>query len=158
MAKGGKRPGAGRRVGSKNKATLEKAAIQEAFNQRVMVQADSLFNAQLSLAVGSVKVFEVVETKDGNRTKREHFLVTNTERIKEVLDGFDGVGSGVIDDTYYLVSNVLPDNRAIDSMLNRALGKPKDTMEYSGIDGSPIENKIVVEVVNGSRTRKNPNK
>lgn len=139
MQNGGKRPGAGRKKGSRNKKTLEKQAVQEAFNQRVLVQADALFNAQLTLAVGSVRVFRVDEEEgDNGKTKRVHTLVTDPSELKDVLDATNG-SSGIVGDDYYLVTNVAPDNRAIDSMLNRALGKPKDSVELTGKDGGPIE-------------------
>lgn len=147
MENGGKRPGAGRKRGSKNKKTLEKAAIAEAFNQRVMTQADALFNAQLALSVGSIKVFRIDEEEDANgKVKRIHTLVTDPEEIKQVLDEHDG-GAGIVGENYYFVSNVSPDNRAIDSLLNRSLGKPKETHEVTGKDGGPIQTKFVVEIV-----------
>lgn len=129
--KGGKREGAGRPKGKPTKATLEKQKVAEAFNQRVMAKADALFNAQLTLAVGSMKVFRVDETEDNGKKKREHVLVTDADEIKRLLDEHDGA-SGVVEGVYYYFSEVLPDNRAIDSMLNRALGKPKETLEHAG--------------------------
>lgn len=139
MASGGKRPGSGRKPGSKTKKTLEKQAIQEAFNQRVMAQADALFNAQLALAVGSVKVFRVDEEEDDNgKTKRVHTLVTNTDEIKKVLDETEGT-AGMVGESYYFVSDVMPQNTAVESMLNRTLGKPKESVEHMGKDGGPIE-------------------
>lgn len=112
--------------------TLEKKAIQEAFNQRVMTQADALFNAQLSLAVGSVQVFRVDEEETENgKIKRIHTLVTNPAEIKQVLDAHDG-GAGIVGQSYYFVSELPPQNIAIESMFNRTLGKPKDTVETSG--------------------------
>lgn len=129
---GGKRPGAGRKPGSKTKATLEKEKVAEAFNQRVMAKADALFNAQLTLAVGSMKVFRIDETEgEGGKKKREYTHVTDPDEIKRLLDEHDG-GNGVVDGAFYYFSEVMPDNRAIDSMLNRALGKPKETLEHAG--------------------------
>jgi len=131
MTNGGKRPGAGRPKGRQGKKTLEQLAVAEAFNQRVLKQADQLFNAQLGLAVGSVRIFRVEESKDKDgKTKREHVPVTDVCEIKEVLDE-NGGESGVVNDTYYLITAVIPDNRAIDSMLNRAIGKPKDSVDLN---------------------------
>lgn len=134
---GGKRKGAGRPKGRKNKATLEKKAIQEAFNQRVMQHADKLFEAQLQLAVGSVQVYRVDEKKVGKKTTREHVLVTNPNEIKDVLDGTDASG-GKVGDDYYFVTTVSPNNQAIEGMLNRTLGKPTENKQISveGIDES----------------------
>lgn len=130
--KGGKREGAGRKRGGKNQATLEKQKVAEAFSQRVMAKADALFNAQLTLAIGSTKVFRIDETiGENNKVKREHVHVTDADEIKRLLDEHDGA-NGVVDGVYYYFTDVPPDNRAIDSMLNRALGKPKETLEHAG--------------------------
>lgn len=132
MAHGGKRAKAGRKVGSKNKASLERQAVADAFNQRVMAKADALFNAQLTLAVGSMKVFRIDETEgDNGKKKREHVHVTDAEEIKKLLDEHDGA-PGVVEGVYYYFQDVLPDNKAIEAMLNRALGKPVDTVEHAG--------------------------
>lgn len=91
-----------------------------------MRHADALFQAQHTLAVGSIRVFRIDEEEDDNgKTKRVHVLVTEPDEIKQVLDEHEG-GSGVVGENYYYVSEVPPDNRAIDSLLNRALGKPTE--------------------------------
>src|SRR5687767_6014078 len=99
MANGGARPGAGRPKGRRSKKTLERQAVQEAFNQRVMGHVDELFNAQLSLAVGSTRVFRVDEEGEGEKKKRVHTLVTDAAEIKVFLDEHDG-GAGEVDGTY----------------------------------------------------------
>jgi hypothetical protein len=131
MASGGKRPGAGRKKGSHRKITLEKMAVQEAFNQRVLTQADALFNAQLALAVGSIKVFRIDEEEDANgKIKKVHTLVTDADEIKAVLDTNEG-GAGMVGESYYFVSDVMPQNIAVESMLNRTLGKPKESVDVT---------------------------
>lgn len=150
MAKGGARPGAGRRTGSKNKATLEKQKVQEAFNQRVLAHADDLFNAQFKLAIGSQRVFRIDEIGEGKNKRREHTLVTDATEIKDLLDEHEG-GNGDVDGNYYYFQTVQPDNRALDSLLNRTLGKPKDSMEITGKDGGPVEvAQIVIQGVKGN--------
>ncbi len=147
MPRGGKRAGAGKKPGVKHKATLEKLRVAEAFNQRVMAKADALFNAQLTLATGSMKVFRVDEEPEGKGKKRVHTLVTDADEIKALLDEHDGC-AGVVDAVFYYFSEVPPDNKAIDSMLNRALGKPTEKHEHSGADGDAIE--IVITHVKSS--------
>ena len=141
MGHGGKRSKAGRKLGSKSKATLEQQKVLAAFNQRVMAKADALFNAQLSLAVGSIKVFRIDETGEGKNKKREHVLVTNEDEIKVLLDEHDG-SNGTVDGVYYYFSTVLPDNKAIEAMLNRAVGKAPDKHEVGGEGGGPIIVKV----------------
>jgi hypothetical protein len=138
MAKhGGRRPGAGKKPGTKTKATLEKQAVAEAFNQRVMNKADALFNAQLTLAVGSMKVFRIDQEGEGKAKKKVHVHVTDADEIKALLDEHDGC-AGVVDGVFYYFSDVLPDNRAIDSMLNRTLGKPTGHVKVETIDPKKV--------------------
>jgi hypothetical protein len=121
--------GRGRPPGAKNKATLEKAAVMEAFNQRVLNQADALFNAQFKLATGSQIVFRIdVEKGKQGGIKETHVHVTNPNEIKELLDAHGG-DDGAVDGNYYYFQAVPPDNKAIDSLLNRTFGKAKETME-----------------------------
>lgn len=135
---GGKRPGAGRPKGKPTQKTLEKQKVLAAFNQRVMAKADALFNAQLMLAVGSMKVFRIDEVEgEGGKTKREHVHVTDPDEIKSLLDEHDGM-SGTVDGVYYYFTDVSPDNKSIEAMMNRAFGKPKDQVEHSNPDGSPL--------------------
>lgn len=135
---GGKRSGAGKPKGHKHKATLERQKVLEAFNQRVMAKADALFNAQLTLAVGSMKVFRIDEIEDDKgKKRREHVHVTDADEIKRLLDEHEGA-AGDVDGVYYYFTDVLPDNRAIDSMMNRAFGKPTEHTEITGKDGGPI--------------------
>lgn len=149
MENGGKRPGAGRAKGSKNRKTLEQAAVLEKFKERVMLQANQLFNAELGLAVGSVRVFRVDEEDDGKGgTKRVHTLITDAEEIKKVLDHGEG-GPAVVGKDYYFVTEVPPDVRAIEAMMNRTFGKPKEKHELSGPNGGAIPFETVVVTPGG---------
>lgn len=136
--KGGPQPGSGRPKGSLNKTTLEQRKVLEAFNQRVMAKADALFNAQLTLATGSMKVFRIDEEEGENgKTKRIHSHVTDADEIKALLDEHDGA-PGVVDGVYYYFTDISPDNKAIDSMLNRAFGRAAETIKHENTDGSPL--------------------
>lgn len=105
-------------------------AVQEAFNQRVLEHADELFNAQLKLAVGSQRVFRIDEVRDGRTVKREHVLVTSPKEIKDLLDSRDG-DDGEFNGKYYYFQDVPPDNRALESLLNRTLGKAKESVDVT---------------------------
>lgn len=149
---GGKRKGAGRRQGSKNRATLEQQAVVDAFNQRVMIQSDALFNAQLMLAVGSMKVFRIDEEGEGKSKKQVHSLVTDADEIKALLDEHDGM-SGAVDGVYYYFTTVSPDNKAIDSLLNRGLGKPAETVKFNVADiDAEIERRLASLAAGSERT------
>lgn len=52
---GGARPGSGRKPGGQNKATKDRAAVKQAFIDRISAVVDELFDAQLKLATGNEK-------------------------------------------------------------------------------------------------------
>ena len=133
MPRGGKRENAGAPKGTIQRRTLEKAAVARVLRERTMMQADNLFNAQLAKAVGSVMVFRVDEEETvGGRVKRIHTHVTDPDEIKKVLDENES-GAGKVGKDYYFVTNIPPDNKAIDSMLDRTFGKAMQPVEVSDI-------------------------
>lgn len=138
---GGARPNSGPKKGAKYKKTIEKEAAIEEFRKRVRKGIDKLYNAQFGLATGLTYVYEVVETVTGSgkneKTKRENVLVTSPIRIKEVLDELDSNEAGTVDDSYYFITTEKPDNRAIDSLMDRAFGKSQQTMDVTS-GGEPI--------------------
>lgn len=129
MAQGGKREGAGKKKGIPQKRTLEKLAVLSAFRQRVMTHADNLFHAQYAKAVGSIQIFRIDEIEIGEgKTKKVHTLVTETEEIKAVLDA---TANGESTEGVYFVTEIPPDNKAIDSMLDRTFGKAQQSIEIT---------------------------
>lgn len=124
---GGKREGAGRKEGSKNKTTLEQLKVKQAFVDRVNRNADRLFNAQLDLAVG--EKFLMVKRTTGKGTSRKTTIevVIDTETIKQYLD--DDGASMNNDEEFYFISTKPANGLAIDSLLNRSIGKPTEKME-----------------------------
>lgn len=131
MPRGGKRQNAGAPKGTIQRRSLEKSAVARALRERTMAHADNLFNAQLTKAVGSVMVFRVDEEEiGGGKTKRVHTHITDPDEIKRVLDKNEG-GAGIIGENYYFVTDIAPDNRAIDSMLDRTFGKAMQLVKVS---------------------------
>lgn len=139
MALGGKRPNAGRPKGTKLPKTLEKEAVIAAFRQRVFKIANSLVTAQTSLAKGQQMIFrmdpqyETKFSKDGVERKvktglKKSKLVTDPDEIANYLDELEGA-PGEIDDSYYFITTKEPNNQALDSLLDRALGRPKESLE-----------------------------
>lgn len=137
MAKGGTRAGAGRPKGSLTEATKEKMRIEAALHGRILSAVDRMFNAQLALAEGLTFLYRIDEVGTGKAKRREHVLVTDPEEIKEVLDETDGA-AGLTDGGYYTLTTKPPDNKAIDSMLDRVFGKALTKTELTGKNGEPI--------------------
>lgn len=133
---GGARSGAGRAKGGKNPDTLHKEKVYAEVRQRIMRNANKLINAQMAKAVGSIQIFEVVETETNGKTLTEHILVTSPDVIKQVLDEGQGVNCSV-NGAFYIVTEIAPENRAIDSMLDRTFGKATQTVEIT-VDTEPL--------------------
>jgi hypothetical protein len=134
--RGGVRPGSGHPKGKLNRRTLEALKVRDAFRQRVMQHADDLFNAQFQLAVGEqVLMVKIKERDSKDKVLRTYFeQVTNTELIKQYLD-YNELNQG--DDPndgehFYFLSTKPANNMAIDSMINRAVGKVPEKLEISG--------------------------
>jgi uncharacterized protein YggU (UPF0235/DUF167 family) len=116
----------GRPKGKKNQTTLEKEAILEAIKQRIFQKADQLIGAQFSIAEGCSYLFEIIHYKEGKEKKSKHVLVKDPEEIKRYLDG------DAEPDKYYFITTDRPDDKALANLLDRAFGKPKESVELSG--------------------------
>lgn len=152
---GGRRPNQfGRPVGSVSKKTLEQRKVQAEINQRIMQNADKLFNAALSLAVGQQVLMVVVTEGEGKNAKRHHEMVTDPEIIKQYLDWNEGIGDNndpSDENHYYYLTTKPPDIRAIDSLMNRGLGKAPDKLEITG--GFFSKTELTVKVVGSQHER-----
>lgn len=122
MGHGGARPGAGRKHGSKLPKTLEKEKVLKQLNQRVLKHAHRLFNAQMNVAAGCTFLYKIIR----RGKKRVHVKVTDENEIRDYLDGKFEEGQD-----YYYITTKEPNNLAIESMMNRVFGKPKETVDVS---------------------------
>lgn len=141
---GGKREGAGRPKGSiSEEKRIEQEAIRQ-FKLRVANRVDKLFNAQVSVAEG-VQVLirkEPVLDESGKIKRYQHVVVQDDEEICHVLDE----GLGEVDGAYYYLTKKSPDNKALDSLLDRAFGRPQQYVDHT-TGGDRIDG-IKVEIVN----------
>lgn len=136
---GGARSNAGRPKHSKNPQTVEKEEARRRFIDRVDKKVDELFNAQYSLAVGVHLLFKTA--KDDNGKDLPAVQVTDPEEIKAYIDGDTDTN------LYYFIAAQKPDNKAITSMLDRAWGRPKESMDITSGD-KPIQQPIIVSNIN----------
>lgn len=146
---GGKRKGAGFPTGVKKKKTLEAIKVRDAMTQRIMKHADDLFNAQFDLAVGEkVLMVKIKERDSKGRVIRTYFeQVTNKETIKQYLDyEYANQGEDPNDDEHFFFMTTKPaNNQALESLINRAIGKVPDKLEVEGRFFSAQE--VVIKVV-----------
>lgn len=118
---GGARPGAGRKKGQKNPETIEREAIGKEIKLRIAQQAQRLVDAQLGVALGNSFLFCVSYEGTGKDRKKVVEQVTDIETIRAYLnDELNQQG----DEEYYYVTTEKPDSKAIDSLLDRAFGRP----------------------------------
>lgn len=132
--KGGKMPGAGRPKGLKNKATIDREKFLQEWKDKVAQRSHSLLNVQTMLAVGTIKVFKIVTTTDskGHSTRSKPELVENDDEIIAALDYEYGDGESPNDEEdYYFVTTKDPENQAINSLLDRTFGKPKESVDVN---------------------------
>lgn len=142
---------AGRPKGAKSAKTLEREKVLEAFRQKAMKAAGVLFNSQFHLATGQTFLYKIqkelkVGPKGGKSyVKSRPILVTSQDEIESFLMG--EIVQGDMDDdrdpnsTYYFLTTKEPDNKAIDSLLNRTFGTP--TQMIGGDPENPIEHSVV---------------
>jgi hypothetical protein len=136
---GGARPGAGRPKGKLSKLNEQRQKAKKRFIERVNKMVDELFNAQATIATGTTYLFRV--DKDDKGHDKPAVIETDPKMIKDYIDG-------KLDDpdSYYYITTERPDNRALDSMLNRAFGKPEEKIDITS-DGKRIQQPAVISTI-----------
>lgn len=143
---GGARPGSGMKKGQKTRKTLEREASRKAYEQLVLENLRPIFHKQLWLAMGQTYVYRIDKHKaKGEPTRIEHVLLEEPHEIADALDilangdqNGDETGSGF----YYVVTKP-PENRAIDSMLDRSIGSAKQSVDLTS-GGKVIKGNTIV--------------
>ena len=107
--------------------------------ERVNKMVDELFNAQASIAQGVSYLYRI--DKDDKGHDKPAVIETDPNVIKDYIDGkLDDA------DSYYYITTERPDNRALDSMLNRAFGKPEEKIDIT-TDGKRIQQPAVISTI-----------
>lgn len=138
---GGARPGAGRPKGSMSEKSKLKMKKKELFERRIGKNLGKLFNAQLSLATGLQYVFKrekiVYKDKKGvAKWKWSHLeVVTDPKEIAAYLDG-EYKESAV---AYYTITVEKPDAKAIDSLIDRYMGKAPQNLNIKDDRPDPVK-------------------
>lgn len=134
MTNGGRRPGAGRKKGSKNKTTLDKDALREHVRHRVAAELDPLLDAQITHAKG-IK-YLVVRAKQGGKFLR---VTEAMAKRRELAD----------DEELIEVWEKDPSVQAFTDLLNRALDKPKEQEQEIKVTGELV----IIERLQRARKR-----
>lgn len=118
----------GRPKNRKNNKTLEKEEARQLWRQMVFERLTPLFEAQMSLARGTSYLYRIEENAKGGR---EHVIVTDPDEIGDILSQMDEGLPGVYNDKYYYITTKPPENRAIDSLVDRAMDKPTQHTDHT---------------------------
>lgn len=129
---GGAQKNAGRPKGKKNKENIEKDKVKKAVEKKIMRIAGNLIESQANVALGCQFLYVVKKDDKGKNLKPE--LVKNSQKIEAYLAGeLDG-----LKDEYYYITTEKPDSNAVDSLLDRGLGKVPNTVQGKGENGEVI--------------------
>lgn len=115
MPRGGRRPHAGRKKGSKEKQTLAKLTALEIFRRRAEAELDPLITARLENAKG---LFQFLA-----QTPLGPVLVTDPVVMQKCI------ASG---EAFYRIVQKEPDERALKDTFDRVCGKPTEHVAVTG--------------------------
>lgn len=130
---GGKRENSGREKGSKNKKTKEQEVIRQEFKDRVLKSMGELINSQMNLAKGCQFLF-VIETykyKDKSGKWKEERKKPKIVESQSVIEQYLAGELDEEDDEYYFMTTQKPDNRSLDSLIDRVFGKAMQSMDLT---------------------------
>lgn len=135
----------GRPSGRKNNKTIEREAARNLFEQMVRENIRPLFHSQMTIASGITYVYRIDRHGKGSTLRIEHVLLEDPREIADALDiianhdpNGDEDGNG-----FYYVTTRAPENRAIDSMLDRSIGKATQPIDHTTA-GKAIEGNTIV--------------
>ena len=126
---GGAGRGQGRKKGSKAPKTFEKEKMLEGIRQTIFGMSHKLVMAQSVPALGTYKMLRPFIGEDG---------LPHTETVRNMDDMQDLIDKGVHGKDYLIVVGDKPDHKAVSALLDRAFGKPVESVEHSGRDGKPL--------------------
>lgn len=129
----------GRPKGRKNDKTIEREAAKKAYDQMVLQKLEPVFQSQLVSALGVYFVYRKEHYGTGASKRIEHIQLTEPYEIADALDrianGENGFSS---EEGFCYVMAKGPGDRAIDSMLDRAIGKATTVIATEDAEGKRL--------------------
>lgn len=123
---GGAREGAGRPKGSVSKKTMDEKMAEDYIRKRVMRSLPKIMDSQMNLARGCQYLFKLKKVFDEKKGIWYVPKFSKAQIVKdknEIADYISGEFEGREDCDYYFITSDKPDNKALDSLLDRTLGK-----------------------------------
>lgn len=147
---GGKRPGSGMKKGQKTQKTLEREAQRKVYEQLAFQNLQPIFRKQLLLAMGQTYVYRKEKHGTGAATRIEHVLLENPHEIADALDVIANGDEQDEDEGFVYITTKQPESRAIDSLLDRSIGKPSQPI--SGDKDNPLEVVTIIKYAKGDKS------
>lgn len=121
---GGKRPGAGTKLGKRWAATMEKALVKEETRKFIQQHMPAMLRSQIAHAIGIGHLF----TRDahGKFTR----IIDEKEMERLLTEGTEN--------TDYWIFAKDPSVQAFSELLNRTLDQAPKPVEITGKDGAPL--------------------
>lgn len=121
------------KTGVKHKTTIDREMMLETIKDIGASRAKTLINVQTLLAVGTISVYVIRSHYEGKRKiKDKPELITDDETIINVLDFEYGEGENPnSDEEYFFVQKNIPDNSAINSLLDRTFGRATENKKIT---------------------------
>ena len=126
--KKGKKKTGGRKTGVKNKKTIAIEKIYEEHQQAILAELTELRSAHFSVAKGVSIVLarDWIKNKKGVLERQGRFIrITDPSEIEEMVAGENEEG-----ETYHIISIQDPNPKALEDLINRVFGKPKEHFEF----------------------------
>lgn len=124
----GKTKTGGRKTGSKNKDTIAKEKAYETHQQAILGELRDLRSAHFSVAKGMTIVLarDFIKNKKGKMERLGRFIrITDPGEIEEMVTGENEEG-----ETYHIIATQDPNPKALEDLINRVFGKPKEHFEF----------------------------
>jgi len=125
--RGGARPGAGRKPGGMNEATMLRLKKEEEIKKVIYNYSERLIGTQIKQALGGSYLFKQSIDEDGGKSKP--VIVDDPEEIVGFLSGQYDDKKDIL---YHYIFTAKPNTAAIENLLDRGFGRPKQGVELDG--------------------------
>jgi len=112
---------------------------KKVWRERIMCDLERIYKAQLSLALGYTVLLKKPLDENGNAVGKA-VAVTDPD---EILAYYNGEADEEFN--YYEIVTAPPNNSAIDSMMNRAFGRPREEQEEDKPENK--KRKLVMKII-----------
>lgn len=123
----------GRPAGAVGKLKKIELAERQTMEKLIYKKTAPLVRAGMSVALGQTFVYRIDKElgKRGGTVSQKHVLIEDAQEIARALDQISNGGESE-DGSFYYITAKEPDIRAIEMLLNRAYGKPKESLTLDG--------------------------